>query len=63
MGAADVTQVREMRLGNGKDEQVNPQVRVISRRNYPPGPVSGSYFQNCLKALSSSLLPRDQYRR
>lgn len=33
MGAADEFQVREMRLGNGKDERVTPQVRVISRRN------------------------------
>lgn len=33
MGAADVIQVREMRLGNGKDERVTPYVRVISRRN------------------------------
>lgn len=33
MGAADEFQVREMRLRNGKDEQVTPQVRVISRRN------------------------------
>lgn len=40
MGAADVTQVREMRLGHGEDGWVNSQVRVLSRRNNPPGPVS-----------------------
>lgn len=33
MGAADGIQVREMRFGDGEDRWVNPQVRVIPRRN------------------------------
>lgn len=69
MGAACNPGETEMRLRDGEG-WVNLQVRVISRGNDPPGLSQAlPYSQNCPKALdlchllSSSLVPRDPYRR